>query len=249
MPFGLEKWPLLAAEKSLEVIMAVAREAASWPHAGYQVDAWPVWILGVISLGGLWLMIWQGWIRYAGIVMIAAAAVFIPFVPRPDVLVSDNGRIFAVRGEDEKLWVSSSRIEKFVRNEWIEREGNDGGYGFWTDREKQDARDIPVRCDVKACVYHKNGKTVSFIDMPEALSEECARGTDIVISNKPLADELCRGKETVIIDKWDIRENGAHEIYLGGREVSPLIKTVFDSRGNRPWTIQGRANRKTKSDS
>lgn len=158
MPLGLEKGLLVVTEKSLDIVMAVAEDVTHWPHASFEVDGWPMWILGVFALGGLWLCFWQGRLRLLGILPMVAALACIPLTPRADVLVSDSARIFAVRGNDGTLWVSSARIEKFVRNEWIEREGGQG-HDFWP----ADNRNLRCTAD-DSCIYARHGRKVSFVE-------------------------------------------------------------------------------------
>lgn len=226
MPFGLENWPLWVAGKSIEIVLEIAREAANWPHAVYHANAWPASIAVAMTFGGLWICIWQGRARYLGLVPVIFAACMIPFAKRPDIVVSAEGKIFAVRGADGRLWLSSARQEKFIRDEWIEREGAEG-YGFWDDR------DAPVICDDKACLFIRDGYTVSFVQKPEAVIEDCATA-DMFVSGRYLATGLCPAKRGNIIDKGDLRRKGAHAVYLGSGKV--FVEAVGDKRGVRPWS-------------
>lgn len=231
MPFGLEKGPLWVMEKSLDLIMAVAEEVAGWSWSVHHTDAWPAALLGLMALGGLWVTFWRGKVRWLGFAPIAVATMLIPFTPRPDILIAENGKLFAARGPDGKLWLSSLRREKFVRNEWLEREGG-RGYAAWP--EGGSAENGLLSCDAFACLYRDKGYVVSFVKMPEALVEDC-RIADMVVSAEVLAArELCP-ENVVSIDKWDIRRNGAHAVYLG-KDGSIQVGSVKGFRGERPWT-------------
>lgn len=228
MPFGLEGVPLWIAGKSMELIMATAREAASWKHAAYQADAWPGYLLGIITLGGLWLCIWQGRMRYFGLIPIVGALLLISTAPRPDVLISDDAFLFAVRRADGGLVISSARKEKFIREEWIEREG---GAGFsYADKQKGD--DKTLSCDSQACLYRKNGKTVSFVRQPEALVADC-QSADVIFAQTAVTDDMCAAQN--VFDKWDLRRDGAHAVYIADNGHI-IIETVAGLRGSRPWT-------------
>jgi competence protein ComEC len=231
MPLGLEKWPLWLTEKSVEVIMWTARETAAWPHAVVQVDAWPSVWLGFFAFGGIWICFWRGRIRWLGLVPFVAALCALPFAPRADILVADSGKIFAVRGVDDggKLWASSKRRERFIRNAWVEREGGHG-HDVWP----QEGSNGFIACgDDGACVYTAQGRRVSF-----ALQEEqvdCS--ADIVVIARYMdGRQACAGK--VQIDRNILRRHGAQAVYFedGGRN---RIVTVAETRGVRPWT--GRA--------
>ncbi len=228
MPFGLEHWSLYIADESVAVIMRTAETVVTWPHAVMKGDSWPGWLLGMITLGGLWLCIWQGWVRFLGLAPILAAALLIPLSPRADILASADGKIFAVRDAGGKLWMSSARAGRFVREEWVQQEGG-AGIGYW-----QDAPPEVISCDTQACLYRKGKYTVSFIMRPEAVLEDCSIA-DVIISGKVIPDSLCPGKP--IIDKWALRDEGAHTLFLDV-EQGITIRTVAGERGQRPWMPQ-----------
>lgn len=228
MPFGLEGVPLMVADKSLGLIMNVAETVAAWPHAVHHMDAWPPLLLGVITLGGLWLAVWQGRVRFLGLVPVAAAALLIPLTPRADILVDGRLNLFAVRGPEGKLWVSSKTKEKFVRTEWAEREGGAKPAFYPAEGETQ-----AISCTLKTCTYKAKGHTVVIVKSKTGLPRDCGEAS-LILSVEPFTAEKCRAR-TKLLDRWDIWRKGAHAIYLreGGGMV---IDTVRDSRGRRPWT-------------
>jgi competence protein ComEC len=234
MPFGLEEWPLWLMEKSVDLMMVVARDTASWPYAVQQVNAWPAWILGVTALGGLWIVFWRGWIRYLGLVPIVIAIVAASATPRPDVLIADTGKIFAVRGERGELWLSSARVEKFVRNAWMEREGAADIYQVWPEAGEEIEKS-PVTCKSNGCLYEAKGKKVLFLSMSVTDDFDCSIADVIVSTEARNGDQLCRGSETIFIDRRDIQREGAHALYfMDNGDIK--TETVRQKRGERPWT-------------
>lgn len=228
MPLGLEHWPLRVMEISLGLIMDVARTVAAWPHASQHADAWPPVLLAVMALGGLWLVIWQGRVRYIGLAPIAIAALLIPFSPRPDILVNSRVDLFAVRGHDGKLWLSSEGKEKFTRNEWQDREGG-RGIDFWPETGPSSV----ITCTEGNCTYKAKGHTVVFVKTVDGLPADCS-GATLVLSAEPFKETECR-HQTAMLDKWDLWRNGAAAIYLQ-ENGSIRVDTVRDWRGKRPWT-------------
>jgi len=228
MPLGLEKWPLRVTELSLDLIMDVAATVASWPHAMYQADMWPQYLLGLITLGGLWLCIWQGRMRFLGLLPIAVAALIIPLTPRPDVLIAGKGDLFAVRApEDGRLWLSSRRAERFVAGEWAELEGS-RGVAYWPgDMFEKDF----LSCDPLGCTYTAKDRRVLFVLMPELVKDGC--GADLVVSAEKIDSKKCRA-DADVLDASDLRRNGTHALYL--TENGVRIDSVTAQRGQRPWT-------------
>ena len=229
MPFGLEKWPLWVAQKSLDLIMATAQAVIDWPLAAWQGGAIPAWFLLPVTLGGLWICLWRGRMRGFGIVPIVLAAFLLPLVPKPDVLAADYGDLFAVRGDDGKLWFSSARSGKFVRNEWLQLESGIEDFGVWPIGEE--ARDAPafLTCDATTCEYKMKGQSISFVLEPEGLEAACEKSA-LVFSHL----ELKGGCRSRLRDKWKIHHTGAEAVYLSPEGVR--VASVLDQRGVRPWS-------------
>ena len=228
MPLGLEQWPLYVTEQSLGLIMNVAETVAAWPHASQHADAWPAGLLALFAIGGLWLAIWQKKMRYLGLLPIMAGCILIPMTPRPDILVSNRVDLFAVRAPDGVLWVSSKTKEKFIRNEWKEREGGQG-IDFWPE----EGQGRVVSCSAERCRFEAKGHRVLFVMDKGALPENCAEA-DLILSIEPFKNaEECH-RQTMLLDRWDIWRKGAHAIYLSPEKVR--IETVQGERGKRPWT-------------
>lgn len=232
MPFGLEYWPLKIAEKTLDIIMTVASEVITWPHASLVMDAWPASLLAMIVFGGLWLCLWSGRVRYLGIVPILVAIILIPLTPRPDLLISDSGRLIALRQKNEKLWINSARVEKFARNEWIKREGSEGSV-FWPTRKDN----VPVswiQCEGKRCDVEWRQKQIVTIDNQIPPDGLCP---DILITS--YATEHICPETSLVFDKKYLRLSGAVAAYLepgGGLD----IRSAQAERGTRPWVIKPR---------
>lgn len=225
MPLGLEHWPLVVAGKSIELVMAVAHETASWRHALFRADGWPAWILGVITLGGLWLCLWQGRARWAGLAVVVLGYALIPFVPRPDAMLSDNGKLFAVRDAKGVLWMSSARTEKFVRGEWEEREG---GKGVRYPAGKDD--DV-LTCNDASCAAAIKGKNIAYVFGDKA-GDACA-AADIVFA--PASDAACKAPHAYM--KKDVRSGGAHAVYID-EAGNVTLRTTSMERGRRPWAAR-----------
>lgn len=237
MPFHLEDAPLWIMQKSLEYIMIVARDVASWPDMVYHIHAWPSEYLIPIALGGLWICVWKGSLRWVGLLPIFIAWSFIMQTPRPDILLSGDGaRLMAVRDADGKLWLSSKRAGKFVREAWIEREGANGT-GFWPEEGYAIPGNDFLLCDNHACTYRMKGKTVSFLKEGIPPEEECYYGDILVMPFDEKPQDCMKDGRVIIIDKWDLYYNAAYAIYFSSEvSTAPVIKTVSEDRGIRPWT-------------
>lgn len=231
MPLGLEKIPLMVSEWSVMAIIKTAETVSRWPHAVYHLDAWPMWILVMLCFGGLWICLWRDRIRWLGVLPVLAAIVLIPMTPRADILVSEDGKLFAVRDDSGALHISSDKSQKFAQQIWIEREAEDG-VGFWS-KENGPQQDSPLSCDEGACLYKHKDHLVSFVKKYTVLEQDCA-AADIVISNLYIKQGVCPSPG-LVLDKRAFRYQGAHTLYFEGNG-SVRVRTVSAERGERPWS-------------
>ncbi len=241
MPFGLEKYPLLLTEKSIDVFMYVAELVAGWEYAGWQGGSFDALWLGLFTIGGIWVCGWRGWIRWAGLAPMAVAALMAALTPRADILMAASGDLFALRAPDGKIWFSTLSKEKFVREQWLVREGRFGlsrareaSPRVWPERQLPGGAGDFLSCDDAACRANLKGHIISFIRKPEAAAEECASAAVMISKSAIKLPPACKRK-VAVIDRWTLRSDGAHAIYLTAGKP-PDIRSVKDERGQRPWT-------------
>lgn len=122
-PFGLAGPVHILLGHGIDLLLATAREVAGWPGA---VARWrllpsPAFVLMVAGL--LWLALWRTRARLLGLTLLAAGALVAWAAPVPDLYISDDGRLLAVRGEDGRLAFSTLRAGRFARMSWLEEEG------------------------------------------------------------------------------------------------------------------------------
>jgi competence protein ComEC len=227
MPFGLEALALQPMAWGVEAILATARTVASWPGASVQLPPMPAWGLTIAAFGGLWLCLWQGRVRWAGIAGILAGIATIGLVEHPDILISGNGRLIAVRMTDGGYSLSSIRAERFQARLWLEATGGNEPRA-WPDAVSADGR---MSCDLTGCLYRAGGRTVALVQDPRALAEDCVPGA-IVVSAVP-ARRACRAAARVI-DRFDLWREGAHALWLKPGGVA--VASVRQTRGERLWT-------------
>jgi competence protein ComEC len=230
MPFGLEKYPLWVTEQSLELTMRVARAVIDWPLSSYTGGAAPGWFLLPVTLGGLWLCLWKGRMRFFGILPIVVACACLPFTQRPDVIAADTGLLFAVRDDSGALWFSNSQIDKFAREEWMERDGTLKPL-YW-DSEGEFAGG-KMFCEESHCLYHHKRQKVTFISDATKQALEACQGSKLVFSQVDMNRNDC-GRDTLLRDVKNLKYFGAHSVFIG--ENGLIIETVRETRGIRPWT-------------
>ena len=223
MPFGLEALPLDAMGRGIGLVIAVAEAGAGLPSAVASIPAAPASGLVAIVLGGLWLALWRRRWRLWGVAGVIAGVAIAAMSRGPDILVEEEGQLFAVREESGGLALSTSRAAGFARTIWLRRAG------------ATDAAPWPpehMACDRLACVSTVPGQpVVAFVTDPRALADDCAVA-DIVVSAVPIRGDCAA---PLVIGPSDLRRNGAHAIRFGRSDDPPRVTHVRGARGARPW--------------
>lgn len=224
MPLGLEAAPLWFMGLGIEGVVATALTVAGWPAAALKIPAMPVWGLVAASLGGLWLAIWTKPWRFLGLVPLAAAVLSVAFWRPPDILISADARLAAVRLDDGTLWRSSYRVNRFAAEIWSRRAGRDPA-----ERVRGSVTGLPV-CDPMGCIAEIKGRKIALAWTAGAVAEDCAL-VDIMISRVPIR-RACNHPERRI-DRFDLWRDGAHALWIDDNAVK--VESVAATRGERLW--------------
>ncbi|MCC6469315.1 MAG: ComEC family competence protein [Alphaproteobacteria bacterium] len=248
MPFGLENWALVPMGWGVGWIIATAEAVASWPGAVALLPAMPMAGLLAATAGLIWLCLWRGRWRLIGIAPILACLVGMALARGPDILVSGDARMMAVRGQDGKLLLSSDGGDRLTTETWMRRAGQKATAPFPASRTGRAARqpmrgeDDRLSCDGQACLYRRDGRTAALVREASALAEECA-GADVVISAVPIR-RGCAGA-ALVVDRFALWRGGAHAIWLDRHGTR--VEAVAAARGDRPWVAR-RARRPSAVD-
>ncbi|MDA7946628.1 MAG: ComEC family competence protein [Hyphomicrobiaceae bacterium] len=232
MPFGLEALPLHVMTWGIDHVLDIAASVSRWDGATIEVATMPLLSLLALVAGGLWLCLWRGTWRLAGLAIATIGLLTLGNLPRPDILIGREGKIVAVRTDADRFAFSGGTRNSYSLTQWLKADGDPRDPGAVLKKGG-------FRCDELACVASVRGKQVAFVRHPAALDEECARA-DIVISRLPVGRSC--SKTRVTVDVIDILEQGAHALYLEGQSVR--ITTVAEQRGSRPWSHTRRKIRK-----
>lgn len=237
MPLGLEGVPFMVMGHGLAIVNAVAETVASWPGSSWPVPVLPPWGLAAVTLGGLWLCLWRRPWRLVGLVVAGVAMSSAWWSPGPDILVNDEGTVMAVRGPGGGLILSPGRSDGFARDLWQERFGTPDPIpwprsGGATGPAVPFTLDSPphLACDGMGCIYKARGLSVALVNRPDALPEDCW-AADVLVATVPVG-RWC-DQALAVVDRWDLKDKGAHAIWLGPR---PRIETVAETMGDRPWS-------------
>jgi competence protein ComEC len=227
MPFGLEAWALVPMGWGVDAIIKVAEGVSGWPGAVYLIPAMSQWGLLLVALGGLWVCLWRGTWRRWGAVPVCLGLATALLADPPDVVVSGDARLIAVRGRGGEYLLSTDKGARIAEETWTRRAAVERG-PTWPERGV--SPDGVLSCDPLGCVYKAQGRTVALVRRGEAVAEDCA-GADLVVSPLPVRAP-CRAVARVV-DRFDVWRSGAHAVWLSPGGIR--VESVDGSRGDRPW--------------
>jgi competence protein ComEC len=227
LPLGLEAIPLAVMQQGLEIMLRIAAWVATWPGAVIPLASFPVSALVAMSLGGIWIVIWQARWRWLGALPLAIGMGIALLSTPPDVIISNSGHNVAVRGSDGKLGFLSARRDRFDAGMWLSASG--------------DARDLSEAlkdksrafdCSADHCLsLTETRHWVAVAQEPGAAVLAC-RYADVLVLSAEEGVSGC-GPSTLVFDKSTLAREGAISIWLRG--PTPIWTSVKRERGRRLW--------------
>jgi competence protein ComEC len=219
------------AEQALKALIALAHAVASAPGAVATLPVFPPWGFGLAIVGGLWLLLWQTRWRRWGAVPLAIGMAALLAQPRPDILVTGDGKHIAAALPDGGYALLRDRAGDYIRDTLSEAAGVDTPLSALADLDH-------VECNRDFCRWsHGAGATRRIIlasrgrDRIEGadMIAACA-AADVVISDRWLPRE-CAAR-WLTIDRDSLAETGGLALYLGERPEAVATLRVGDAH---PW--------------
>ncbi len=211
-PFGLEWIGLWAMGLGLRWILGVAHHVAELDGARGFVPGPGVWVLPLLSLGFLFLILWQGRLRWGGLAAMAGAFLLWQAGERPTVLIADNGSLVGFMTPDGRA-LSKEKGAGFVARNWLENDGD----GAFQDQAAARWSQGPI--------LHLSGKRAL------AKFTGCDAG-QIVVTSVAAPDLKKSGCD--VFDPDRLKQTGS--IALSGDKDRWHMTTARDLAGDRPWT-------------
>ena len=227
--WGAPAWWLTG--KSLTALLALAHFAAGLPGAVTRFPAMGQGGFLLFVAGGLWLALWHGRIRLAGLVPVLAGSAWLLMLSPPDLLIAGDGAHVGVTGlAPGELVILREPRGDYARESLNEIAGMDGKGVI--------LRDWPgARCSAAFCSLRlsRGGRNWDLLmatgKQPVALRDLAAAcaGSDIVIADRWLP-RSCHPR-VLRIDRRSLQHTGGMAIDLAGGRIS----TVADGEGRHGW--------------
>ena len=242
MPFGLD-WPTLRAMGAgIDLILLLARGVAAFPDASLPVPSSPAAGLLLVSFGLCWLCLWRRRWRLLGLLPIALGFASPWLVRQPDLLVSEDAQLVALRAGGIMLVEQGARTNPITLSDWQRAWAIPAGIVSFPDAGPADASGAVV-CNPAACLLVRRGRTVMLLrdptggkrkpgedEPPPALEPGDCDGLSLLVSPAP-AQDACPGVPH--IDRFTVWREGPQAVWIGANGVT--VRSALGSRGDRPW--------------
>jgi competence protein ComEC len=221
--FDAEFWRQMG--HGIDWMDAVALWVASLPGAFGRVTSFGTGPLLLCTAALLVIGLLKTPLRWSGAALAIIAVIWAARPPLPDVLISADGRTFAVRGAGGRLAFHHSGSDTFAIHEWLA-----------ADADGRDVRDpglgAGIACDPSGCIGKlADGGLVSYALAPEAFEEDCRR-TLLVVTTR----DAPPGCAAPLIGRKVWRERGALALR---RDGAGFVMEAARAEGfDRPWSPQ-----------
>nr|WP_216665374.1 ComEC/Rec2 family competence protein [Pseudoruegeria sp. HB172150] len=216
-PLGLSWLALGVMRPAVEWILGVAHRVAAWEGAVTPVVVPGAAVLPLFALGMLWLILWQGRARFAGLAPVALAFLLWSQAERPPVLISETGGLVGVMTPEGRA-LSKPRGEGFVALSWLENDGDAAEQLAAFGRAEAGRYDLGA-----GSIVHLTGRGAA-----ERVEESCRTASLVVINRAAEAAGPC-----LLMDEAKLRETGALAVFA---EVGSLRIVGARSRARRLWS-------------
>jgi len=226
------------AGQGIAAILTLAHYVSGLPGAVTMLPAMPIWAFGTFIMGALIFGLLTSHVRYCGVALCALGIIAMVMAPRPDILVTGDGKHLALVSADGDVALLRGRAGDFVRGMISEKAGSDG--------EAIRIEDWPgAQCTADNCVVTLKGKSRNWTllatrtrnPIPSMEMAAACKRVDIVVSDRWLP-KSCRPK-WIKADRQLLEQTGGLAFYLDKQHVV----TANENSGHLPWVQAAHAAR------
>jgi competence protein ComEC len=223
LPFGFDRpfWWLMG--EGIDWMIVVATWVASLPGAVGRIHAFGTGPLLLGTAGLVLLCLLRSPLRWSGAGLVVLCIVGSWATPRPDILVSADNAMVAVRDAGGVLRVMASRRDGFALRAWLAADGD-------ARSDKDDSLADGIRCDPGGCVARMaDGRSVALALTADGLIEDCETAAFVVTARN--APPSCGAP---IVDRDAARNGGAVSVRRNGESL--IVEAARPDTYRRPWT-------------
>jgi competence protein ComEC len=206
----------------IDWMVAVALWVASLPGAVGRIAAFGIGPLMFGTAGLILLCLLRTPLRFAGAALLVVGVIWAGRSPLPDIRVSSDGNMVAVRNSAGRVSIMKSRNDDFTIKEWLAADGD-------ARMPRDESLAEQTRCDTEGCVATLPDRSfVALSSSAEALAEDCAKAA-LVVSTRAAPPDCA----ALLIDRDELRASGALDIMRKGKSFD--VVRANPQGQDRPW--------------
>ncbi len=224
-PFGLAALPLWVMDQGARWILFVAHWVAGLEGSVTPIPAPGPWVLPLITLGGIWLIVWQGRVRLAGLAPLLVALALWVSAERPLMLIDEGAALAGLMGPEGRA-LSAPKGAGFAAKNWLE---NDGDLAAQDAAAARAAFDGP-KGERRFTVAGWSGVILTGKGAADRAGAACLTADLVIVS--AAADQADGG--CLLLDEDKLAETGALAVWNdgeGGLRIEPT------HRVRRLWSL------------
>jgi ComEC/Rec2-related protein len=233
MPLGLDGIPLYFMGVGVDIMLDIAAYFAALPLTG-ATGAMSVTSLVLMSLALIGFCILTSRLRILALPLAGFGLLFLGFGNAPDIVISEDGKLVAVRDADGNLYLNRSRPNRFTAQNWVR--------AYSAERvvapDSLDPSGQGFKCKEGMCQLATiGGMSIARIEDKSLFSAACDE-YDILVVAFPVRRRVCADSKAFVISARDLARLGSMEITLEnaseGSAKSYAITRAL-SGIERPW--------------
>jgi len=209
-PLGAAAPALWVMELASRWILYVAHRVAALDGAVTPIVQPGPMIMPLITLAGIWWILWRGWLRWVAVVPMAVAVVLWGMTERPALLISADGALVGLLGPEGRA-LSRPSGAGFAAEAWLQ---DDGDLALQPDAAARPG----FSGDAKARWFQMgNWRGVALAGKQAALglADACA-AADLVVLSAALPPDMTQPEGCIVLDQAVLQQTGALAISAAG---------------------------------
>jgi competence protein ComEC len=229
--FGIGEPAWAVTGWAIDLLLRLAHTIAAHTRL-ITIPQMPAVAFAMLSSGLIWICLWTTRVRLLGLLPVAAGAVVTVLAPRPDLLITGDGRHLAVVSSDGTPLILRDRAGDYVRSLLAEASGFDGDPGELGSMPYSNCTDdacvavIPKGARNWRLLATRSAYRIDWEDLTNACSQ-----ADIAVSDRRLP-QACAPR-WLKIDPGALSRTGGLGVYLGAH---PRVDSVAVRIGSHPWS-------------
>ncbi len=249
MPFGLDGAAFAIMGKGIALFTTIA--IALSKHSPFDaIGAIPGAAVIVLTAALVILTLLTTWLRLAALPLIAIGVVLLVRRPAPDVFISEDARLVALKLSDGRVTVNRDRPNAFTMEDWsrammasaIVKPGKPRPTAM-----PSTAPEVPFACTQTLCIaWNRRGMVVAHVKTAATALIAC-RVADLIVIDDATAHDPCQADGPAVVTKRDLARKGAASVTFKAtaKGFSPQIQYSVE-QPYRPWHAQRAYSREAR---